>query len=68
MTRKKFDHMHGFSKVKYPPMENDDKSDRQILKETKPRQTEVVGVGPRDSVCGGCSISPDHHQGDDASR
>jgi hypothetical protein len=32
-----------------------------------PPQTEIR-VGSRDSVCGGCSISPDHHQGDDASR
>lgn len=31
----------------------------------KPQQTEI-GVGPRDSVCSGCS--PNHPQGDDLHR
>lgn len=66
MTRKKFDHMHGFSKVIYPPMENVDKSDRQILK-TKPQQTEIA-AGASDSVCSGCTVDPRPSRGDDLNR
>jgi hypothetical protein len=60
--------MHAFSKAICTSLENDGKSDMQILKKTKPRQTEVVGVAPRDSVCSGCTVDTDHHQGDDAGR
>jgi hypothetical protein len=66
MTRKKFDYTHRFSKVIYTSLENRDTSDNKVLKRVKPRQTEVVGVAPRDSVCSGCTVN--HHQGDDTSR
>jgi hypothetical protein len=66
MTRKKFDHIHRFSKVIYPPFENVDKSERQILKKTKPQQTEIA-AGASDSVCGGCTVDP-KPSGDDLNR
>jgi hypothetical protein len=54
-----------FREHEAPPLENGGKSDEQALKKIKPQQTEIR-VGPRDSVCSGCST--DHHQGDDVSR
>jgi hypothetical protein len=43
------------------------KSERKILKKTKPQQTEIA-AGASDSVCSGCTVDTDHHQGDDLNR
>jgi hypothetical protein len=56
-----------FRRYEAPPLENGGKSDRHILKKTKPQQTEI-GVGPRDSVCSGCTVDTDHRREDDLSR
>jgi hypothetical protein len=53
-----------FRRYQAPPLENDGKSDKQVLKKRKPRQTET-GFVPQESVRSGCNISTDHHQGDD---
>jgi hypothetical protein len=67
MTRKKFDCMHAFSKAICTSLENDGKSEMQILKKTKPQQTEIA-AGASDSVCSGCTVDTDHHQRDDMNR
>jgi hypothetical protein len=55
-----------FRRYKAPPLENGGKSDKKVLKKTKPRTQ--IGVPSNDSVCNDSSISPDRHQGDDKSR
>jgi hypothetical protein len=50
----------------YCELEEDDKSDKQILRKIKPRQTEFVGVGPHNSVCSVCTVDTEH--GDDLNR
>jgi hypothetical protein len=49
----------------YWALEDSDKNDKQMLKKTKPQQTEIR-VGARDSVCSGCTVDADH--GDDLNR
>ena len=56
-----------FRRYQAPPLENGGKSERQVLKKTKPQQTEIR-VATRDSVCSGCTVDTDHHQGDDLNR
>jgi hypothetical protein len=44
------------------------KDDKQIQRRIKPQQTEIR-VGTHDSVCGSCTVYPDHHpEGDDLNR
>jgi hypothetical protein len=51
----------------YWALEEDDKNDKQTLRNTKPQQTEI-GVGPHDSVCSGCTVDTHHPRGDDLNR
>jgi hypothetical protein len=45
----------------------EDNGDKQIQMKIKPQQTEI-GFGPQQSVCSGCTVSSNHHEGDDSSR
>jgi hypothetical protein len=50
-----------FKDHRVPAIEHDDKNEKQIS------QTED-GLAHQESACPDCSISPDHHQGDDVSQ
>jgi hypothetical protein len=55
-----------FRQYQAPSLENGGRSDKKVLKKSKPQQT-GIRVGALESFCCGDTVGPDNHQGDDMS-